>query len=373
LNRKFEDFPAVRDRVPLLVGLMGPSGGGKTFSSLRLATGMQKITGGDIYVIDTESRRALHYADQFKFRHLEFTAPFSPLDYLAAMQHCVSQGASILIVDSLSHEHEGPGGVLEWHDQEAERLSNAWKCSRDKANIPAWSEPKAARRKLINEMLQLGVNGLFCFRAKQKMKFQTGKQPTELGWMPIAGEEFLFEMTVNTLLPPAAGGVPQWNPTLPGEKQMIKLPRQFLDVFKTSEPLSEDIGEAMARWASGDEQPKASAPTADDLDVLLEQLAEAPSKKRLKEIAELHKAEPWTDEQRAAIRLVIRARTKDLTPAPKKSKPPPRSSDAPCDHPDGFAGVEDGPDRICVHCGAIEDDPPPASLPDDEGAPLGEG
>jgi hypothetical protein len=112
-TRVFEDHEAKRGAVPLLVGLVGPSSGGKTFSALRLATGIQRVTGGDIFVIDTESRRSLHYADQFKFRHVPFPAPFGPLDYLAAIEYCVKRGAKVVIVDSMSHEHEGPGGVLE--------------------------------------------------------------------------------------------------------------------------------------------------------------------------------------------------------------------------------------------------------------------
>ena len=82
MARVFEDRPATRERTPLLVGLVGPSGSGKTYSALRLATGFQRVTGGDIYFIDTEARRALHYADSFNFRHLPFGAPFGSLDYL---------------------------------------------------------------------------------------------------------------------------------------------------------------------------------------------------------------------------------------------------------------------------------------------------
>ena len=55
--RSFEDKPATRERVPLMIGLMGPSGGGKTYSALRLATGIQRVAGGDIFMIDTERRR----------------------------------------------------------------------------------------------------------------------------------------------------------------------------------------------------------------------------------------------------------------------------------------------------------------------------
>src|SRR6516164_9578510 len=75
MQRVFVAKPAVRESVPLLIGLMGPSSSGKTYSALRLATGIQRVTGGEIYCIDTESRRMLHYADSFKFRHIQFDAP----------------------------------------------------------------------------------------------------------------------------------------------------------------------------------------------------------------------------------------------------------------------------------------------------------
>ena len=123
MTRTFDDQPAVRSHVPLLVGLMGPSGSGKTFSALRLATGIQNVSGGEIFVVDTESRRALHYADTFKFRHIAFGAPFGSLDYLAAMQHCVNKGAGVIVVDSLSHEHIGIGGYLLTQEAEVERMA----------------------------------------------------------------------------------------------------------------------------------------------------------------------------------------------------------------------------------------------------------
>jgi hypothetical protein len=254
-SRTFSDKPAVRTSVPLLLGLTGASGSGKTYSALRAATGIQRVTGGDIYYIDTEARRALHYADRFKFRHLEFQAPFGPLDYLAAIEHCQKKGAKVIVVDSMSHEHEGPGGVLEKHEQETTRLSAAWHCSRESAQMSAWAEPKAERRRLINSILQLGINGIFCFRAKEKLKIVKGEKPQPMGWMPIAGEEFVFEMTVNCLLYPGCGGVPVWNPGEIGEKMMVKLPEQFKDLFAKTRPLDEDTGEALAKWAAGDAQP----------------------------------------------------------------------------------------------------------------------
>lgn len=260
--RNFTAALAVREQVPLLVGLMGPSGGGKTFSALRLATGIQQVSGGDIYMIDTEARRGLHYADRFKFKHVPFEAPFGSLDYLEALKFCVAQGAKVIIVDSASHEHEGPGGLIDLQDQEMRRLAGedygTWKAER--FNMLAWQKPKAARRRLINGLLQLNANFIFCFRAKEtskpvKKQQDNGREKTviePMGFMPIAGDEFVYEMTMNALLLPGAGGLPTWHSESRGERMMMKLPEQFRGLMENPRPLDEKMGAALATWARGE-------------------------------------------------------------------------------------------------------------------------
>lgn len=258
-DREFTANDAKREHVPLLIGLTGPSGGGKTYSALRLATGIQTVTGGDIYFIDTESRRALHYADSFKFKHVPFSAPFGSLDYLAALKFCVAQGAKVVIVDSMSHEHEGPGGMVDLHDQIALRMSGGDAAKLERVKMLAWSEPKQKRRALINGILQLNANFIFCFRAKNSskpVKGKNGKTEVEsLGFMPIAGEEFVFEQTLNALLLPAAGGVPTWQSDAIGERTMIKLPEQFASLRDYKGPLDEKVGKKLALWAAGKARP----------------------------------------------------------------------------------------------------------------------
>jgi ABC-type oligopeptide transport system ATPase subunit len=250
--RQFESKPAVREQVPALVGLFGPSGGGKTFSALRLATGIQSVTGGEIMVVDTEAKRALHYADKFKFQHVEFKAPFGSLDYLDVLTWSVhKKGAKIVVVDSMSHEHEGPGGYLDLHETELERKSGGDPDKAERVKWGAWALPAANRRALINGMLQLPASFVFCYRAKEKTT-KEGKEIVQLGFMPIAGDEFLFEMTVSALLLPNAGGVPTWKPEEPGSAVMVKQPGQFKELFATREPLSEAHGRAIAEWARGD-------------------------------------------------------------------------------------------------------------------------
>lgn len=251
MSREFTIKTATRESVPLLCGLIAPSGGGKTFSALRLATGIQRVTGGDIHVIDTESRRALHYADKFKFKHLEFKQPFGSLDYLAAIKHCADNGAGVIVVDSMSHEHEGPGGYLMTHAAEIERMSRGDASKAEKLTFAAWIKPASERRQLINGILQTPANMIFCFRAKEKLKLERGKDPLALGWMPIAGEEFIYEQTVCALLYPGAKGVPTWAPTMPGERAMMKLPEQFLGMIDDGKQMSEEHGQKLAEWAKG--------------------------------------------------------------------------------------------------------------------------
>lgn len=253
--RKFEDMPARRKAVPLLVGLIGPSSSGKTFSALRLASGIQQVKGGDVYVIDTEADRALHYADQFRFRHVPFKPPFSPLDYLAAIDHCVGKGAGVIVIDSMSHEHEGPGGVLEMHQAKVEKLSGGDWRKAERVKMLAWSEPKQQRRRLLNSIVQTGCSIVCCFRAKEKLKIVTGKEPEQLGWMLIGGDEFGYEMTASFLLYPGSGGVPTFTPEHNGERTMIKVPSQFEWLREMKGPISEDEGRRMAEWASGDDLP----------------------------------------------------------------------------------------------------------------------
>lgn len=271
MTRSFTDSPAKRERVPLLIGLAGPSGSGKTYSAQRLARGIVRVIGGSVYGIDTEHGRMLHYAPTagqpadpdrgtFDFVHVPFAPPFGPLDYLAAIKHSVSRGASVVIVDSFSHEHEGEGGVLDMHEAELDRMAgNDWE-KRKRCSAGAWIKPKAERRQLINGVLQMGVTLIACFRAQQKLDWKNKStsgpdkgQPIDLGWQPIAGSAFIYEMTARALLPPGCDGVPEWEPKIQGEKDLVKRPSQFRELFArmAGKPLSEEMGEEMARWACG--------------------------------------------------------------------------------------------------------------------------
>lgn len=257
MTRAFETTPAVRTRVPLIVSIAAPSGGGKTFSALRLATGMQKVFGGDINVIDTEKRRALHYADQFKFVHTPFEPPYSPGDYSEVLAHVHKLKPGVVIIDQLSYEHDGLGGVLEMHEAELDRMAgNDW-AKREKCNMAAWIRPKADRRRLINEIVQIGADFaiIMLFRAKETAK--PVKEPggrlviEDQGLVPIGAPEFLFESGLGCVLYPSSNGVPTWKTEYKGEAMHMKLPVQFRDIIAPGKQLDETMGQKLAEWAKG--------------------------------------------------------------------------------------------------------------------------
>lgn len=96
---------AKREQVWLKVLLSGPSGSGKSYSALRLATGIVKKAGGPgIAYIGTEGSRNKYYANEFDYDLLEITEPFTIDKYLTAIREAVNAGYKVLIIDSLSHE-----------------------------------------------------------------------------------------------------------------------------------------------------------------------------------------------------------------------------------------------------------------------------
>jgi hypothetical protein len=295
----FEIEDAKRTACPLLIGLVGASFSGKTVSALRLASGIVRVTKKPIVFIDTESRRSTHYADRFQFKAMHFTPPFGALRYLEAIKKAVEYGAGCIIVDSMTHEHSGEGGMLWQSDQLLERYES----ERDRnANLArSFIKPKRERARLVNGIVQLGATCpiIFCFRAAEKLDFKhkVNNQPRDMGWQPETTSPLMYEMTQQFLLTPGCEGVPILTSSIPDEKRIIKSPSQFQGWFRDGEQLSEDIGERFAKWAfAGQEVP---TPAAMGYEAARASLAASTTLAELKAAwtaANRHKAS-WTDDE----------------------------------------------------------------------------
>lgn len=255
MTRKFEDYEAAAATkpMPLIVGVTGPQSSGKTFSAHRLAAGMARVVGGDVFGVDTESDRMLHYKNSFNFRHVPFAAPHSPADYEAVIDHCLNRGAKVIVIDSMTHEHSGEGGYLEMHEAELDRMAgNDWK-KREACKWTARIAPAQARRKLNRKIVSVGSGCFFvlCYRAEDKTKPDKGGKAVHLGWQAETTSKLPYDMTVRFLLPPGSDGRPNLTPDTEFEALQIKNPGQFREWFKPGFQLTEEIGERLASWALG--------------------------------------------------------------------------------------------------------------------------
>jgi len=246
MTRNFESGPARRARMPLMLAIVGASGAGKTLSGIHLAEGIQRVQPGPIVVIDTESLRALKHSDgnSDRFIHVPFGEPFGPLDYIDCFKHALKHQPSTIIVDSMSHEWEGPGGVLAQHAAVVAAKGESHKMS-------AWIKPKADHTAMKHFILQQRCNWIFCFRAKEKIKPKKGGEPEDLGWQPLGADDLIYEMDLCALLYPGVDGRPKWKSPRMHEQELMKLPGWWRSLFASEPQLNPDIGEQLARWAAG--------------------------------------------------------------------------------------------------------------------------
>ena len=239
--------PAKRENTPLIIGIAGPTKSGKTMSALRLAAGLTDQP-DRIYMLNAEGARGEQYADWFlakygkQYQNCNIEAPYSPERYTEALLDMAKLKPAVAIIDSASHMHDGPGGLLEYHDAELQRIAGSNQEKRDKSNFTAWIRPKAAENKFIYTMLGIECPVILCFRAKEKMKIVGGK-PIDLGWQPIAGERITFETIFTLVLPPQSRGVP--------DLELSEMREPFDSMVPARKPIDENLGRELMKWSRG--------------------------------------------------------------------------------------------------------------------------
>jgi energy-coupling factor transporter ATP-binding protein EcfA2 len=182
---------ATRKKSKLRMLLTGPSGSGKTYSALQLAKGIvgQK---GRIACIDTEHGSASLYSDQAEFDVLELQAPYSPERFIEAIDAAESAGYDLLIIDSMTHEWNGKGGILEIHDAIS-------KTQKGGNSYTAWASVTPRHNAFVDRILQSKIHIICTLRSKTDFVLETndkGKQtPRKVGMAPIQRDGIEYEFT----------------------------------------------------------------------------------------------------------------------------------------------------------------------------------
>lgn len=178
---------AKRSQLKLKLLLGGPSGAGKTYSSLLLADGFM----GDlekVVVIDTEKSADL-YEDinkKSKYTVVDFEPPFDPRRLIKLIDICVDNGFEFIIIDSLTPFWDGEGGLLDIHAAFGNRFSD-WQKSG-----PIWNN-------LLQKIVHTKANFIVCTRKKQEytLEQQNGKMTVQkMGLKNIIREGGEYEFSV---------------------------------------------------------------------------------------------------------------------------------------------------------------------------------
>lgn len=185
---------AKREKIYAKIALMSPSGGGKTYGSLRLATGMaeeiKNQTGKEakILLANTEAKRGYYYANEFDYDIVDIQAPHNPEKYVELINFAQSEGYDILIIDSSSHEWEGKGGCLELQQQAG-------------GTYQAWAKVTPRHNKFITAIADSKIHIIATMRGKDQYEMnkdergRTSVQKLGVGAKQREGFEYEFTCT----------------------------------------------------------------------------------------------------------------------------------------------------------------------------------
>jgi hypothetical protein len=254
-----------------LIGITGFSHSGKTYSALELATGAQRVYGGDIAVIDSEEAAQM-YKDDFKFKHVPLDEPHDGGRWMRAMDYAYSKGARVFVLDTLSDEHIA---MMERYEAALDRMAgDDWK-KRERCSQAAFGkhDVKPLRAKMERQIWRMSKECclIALWRADQKytpkQKHEKQDQHTPADdhtWKMATTSKLMYLCTLRWLLTPGSDGVPVSLEKMgnDAERQLVKIPKPFRHL-QTASQLNRKLGEQIAiTCKSGNSsKPTSSAPT----------------------------------------------------------------------------------------------------------------
>lgn len=244
------DFVKARkSQAKARVALIGPTGAGKTYSALVMATGMAQEMGseGSIVVIDTEHNSAAKYSDMFDFMVPAENLPdHSPASYVKAIEACEAAGFAVIVIDSLSHAWVGKGGALEMKDRFAAQ-------SKSSNSFQAWAKVTPEHNALMEKLISSKAHIIATMRSKmsyvQDQDDRGRTQIRKLGMAPVQrdGVEYEFDLI---------GDINR-------SHQMTIDKTRWSEIDQFHGVVDEEFGRRLVRWLSDGVDGVVSEPTHD--------------------------------------------------------------------------------------------------------------
>jgi hypothetical protein len=181
---KFDDFTKP---AKIFAAIYGYGGGGKSFTAYQMAT--QLAPDGVFPIIDTEHGSSKKYLNSFPGMRPIVIEDFSVETYKRAIDLALTIDPTVIVIDSISPEWAGTGGVLDTVSEIE---------SRKGASFANWKVPKRDHAALFDYLDKLPQHIILTIRAKDKTvptKNSEGKvemvkvtaamiQDKEIGFLP---------------------------------------------------------------------------------------------------------------------------------------------------------------------------------------------
>lgn len=183
---------AARKYRPLKIGIGGLPGSGKTLGSLKMAYGIC----GDwekICIIDTENKSADLYAHLGPYSVLPIES-HSPKTYCEAIKKIIEAKLfDVMILDSISHEWAGRGGVLEIVDNIANSSTSG-------NTYTAWNKGTPIHNEFVDAWIQAPIHTIATMRAKDDYVLQANEKnkitPKKVGLKNIQRDGIDYEFDI---------------------------------------------------------------------------------------------------------------------------------------------------------------------------------
>lgn len=183
---------AERKAVKIKLAITGPSGAGKTMSSLLLAKGL--ANGGKILVIDSEDGSSNLYADHqlvgADFDVLEIDAPYTVAKYLQALEAAQKADYEVIVIDSITHAWAGEGGLLDKKTSLDSRGGNSY---------TNWASITKEQEQFKAKIIHYSAHVIVTMRSKQDYIVESNDKgrsiPKKVGLAPIQRDGMEYEFT----------------------------------------------------------------------------------------------------------------------------------------------------------------------------------
>lgn len=157
---------ATRKKVKLRMNIASPSGFGKTYSALLLASGIASSY-EKIAVIDTENDSASLYAHLGNFKTIKLNPPYTADRYIEAIKICETAKMEVIIIDSITHFWNGQGGILEYQNSLGGRYQD-------------WAKATPLYQRWLSTILQSSCHIITTNRKKQAYNMITENNRTKI-------------------------------------------------------------------------------------------------------------------------------------------------------------------------------------------------